>query len=191
MIGGCPRVSDTPSPACGSRSRPSPACECFALRSINRARASAAVCSAGRRLGSVRRHRTLFGGSVRGPHAAAAAPPHAPPARARTAVGHADLVALVRVHPDLANAAVQHRGRQPLLQLERDAHVAGPDRFPGPALTSATRLGGRVKGRWCRRPAAAPKVAGRDDVSSVAPLFACGAPCLRRGAGTRRNWQRQ
>ena len=107
-----------PSPACGSRSRPSRACECFALRARR-------VRSPQSRLGGWwRRRRELASRENPDSRPRCFARRRAPRQlqRARTAVGHADLVALVRVHPDLANAAVQHRRRQPLLQLQRDAH---------------------------------------------------------------------
>lgn len=43
----------------------------------------------------------------------------AAPAAPLTGVGHGDVIDLIGVQPDLAQAAAQHRGRQPLLQLER------------------------------------------------------------------------
>lgn len=44
--------------------------------------------------------------------------------RRLTGVGHADLIALVRVQPDLALAALEHFRRKALLQQQRDAHAA-------------------------------------------------------------------
>ena len=44
----------------------------------------------------------------------------------RTGVRHRDLVDLIRVKPDLALAALQHRSGEALLQQKRDAHACRP-----------------------------------------------------------------
>ena len=41
----------------------------------------------------------------------------------RTGVGHADLVDLIGVEPDLALAALEHRLGEPLLEKQTDTHV--------------------------------------------------------------------
>ena len=48
-----------------------------------------------------------------------------------TGVGHRDVIHLIRVQPDLPEAAVQDRGCEPLLQLESDLQGGAGQQLSG------------------------------------------------------------
>ena len=76
--------------------------------------------------------------------------------RRRTGVRHGDLVDLIRVEPDLALPALQHRGGEPLLQQEGDAHGHRRPCARTPHASSQRRAGAPLAraegGRWRRLP---------------------------------------
>ena len=178
-----------PSPACGSRSRPSPACECFALHGGERSRASAAVGWSRRRRGT----------ACRGENPICPPGALAPPRRQRRRTrrsstlrrtssrhGHARLLAmLISLH---SFGSIQTL-RTPQFSTDAASRFCNLSEMPIVSYKTAflaqpaTRPGGRVKGRSGLFPTLA---SSRSDVSKARRLR---WPKDTRG-NSRRNWQR-
>lgn len=101
-----------------------------------------------------------------------------------TGVRHGDVVDLIGVQPDLAQAAAQHRGRQPLLQLER--HLQQRASSVRPWSAHAQRTGSAAAAQKVTQTAAnkaLPLAAGAGGTAALGPQGrrqSSAAPCRRR-----------